>query len=341
MSQTLLFVQVINLSGSRIVILCAKMTRVWGRKKIIWVSFCTQQVSCDWQSSSQNYSSQNNPNSRVSFAAEAVLMTCLTAACWSLESALTCRAVNREMRGSIEIKPSLCRQRRVRGSEGFVEREGERRVGGSGADRGSRGDDSIPSGSTKGCWRDLTGWAQGTEAGGNQANGMNKKGEVEKEGWPSSLWRGEPTVPFLAGYHTPQPACSPVCSCSLLTKCLCLPHKGDQFHSIQSPADITFKIKCCFLMKKQSQDTECLSMPHWYPAIRNVEILVWLQSPYTSAHVQNPSVLELPINSLLHTASTHVSVTKAKGKGLEVSDPYVHALKCWQCQKASFDGDDN
>lgn len=118
MSQTLLFVQVINLSGSRIVILCEKMTRVWGRKKIIWVSFCTQQVSCDWQSSSQNYSSRNNPNSRVSFAAEAVLMTCLTAACWSLESALTCRAVNREMRGSIEIKPSLCRQPRVRGSEG-------------------------------------------------------------------------------------------------------------------------------------------------------------------------------------------------------------------------------
>lgn len=124
MSQTLLFVQVINLSGSRIVILCEKMTRVWGRKKIIWVSFCTQQVSCDWQSSSQNYSSRNNPNSRVSFAAEAVLMTCLTAACWSLESALTCRAVNREMRGSIEIKPSLCWQPRVRSSEGFVEQEG-------------------------------------------------------------------------------------------------------------------------------------------------------------------------------------------------------------------------
>lgn len=62
-----------------------------------------------------------------------------------------------------------------------MEREGERRVGGSGADRGSRGDDSIPSGSTKGCRRDLTGWAQGTEAGGNQANGMNKKGEVERK----------------------------------------------------------------------------------------------------------------------------------------------------------------
>lgn len=124
MSQTLLFVQVINLSGSRIVILCEKMTRVWGRKKIIWVSFCTQQVSCDWQSSSQNYSSQNNPNSRVSFAAEAVLMTCLTAACWSLESALTCRAANREMRGSVEIKPSLYWQPRVRSSEGFVEQAG-------------------------------------------------------------------------------------------------------------------------------------------------------------------------------------------------------------------------
>lgn len=28
------------------------------------------------------------------------------------------------MRGSIEIKPSLCRQPRVRGSKGFVEQEG-------------------------------------------------------------------------------------------------------------------------------------------------------------------------------------------------------------------------
>jgi len=41
-----------------------------------------------------------------------------------LESALTCRAVNREMRGSIEIKPSLCQQPRVRGNEGFMEQEG-------------------------------------------------------------------------------------------------------------------------------------------------------------------------------------------------------------------------
>lgn len=138
------------------------MTRVWGRKKIIWVSFCTQQVSCDWQSSSQNYSSRNNPNSRVSFAAEAVLMTCLTAACWSLESALTCRAVNREMRGSIEIKPSLCQQPRVRGSEGLVERAG-REAGseGSAADRDTGGEGSIQSMNTKGCTRELMGWARG------------------------------------------------------------------------------------------------------------------------------------------------------------------------------------
>ena len=91
------------------------MTRVRGRKKIIWVPFGTQQVSCDWQSSSQNYSSRSNPSSRVSFAAQAVLMTCLTAACWSLESALTRRAVNREMRESIEIKPSLFWQPRWKG----------------------------------------------------------------------------------------------------------------------------------------------------------------------------------------------------------------------------------
>lgn len=91
------------------------MTRVRGRKKIIWVPFGTQQVSCDWQSSSQNCSSRSNPSSRVSFAAQAVLMTCLTAACWSLESALTRRAVNREMRESIEIKPSLFWQPRWKG----------------------------------------------------------------------------------------------------------------------------------------------------------------------------------------------------------------------------------
>lgn len=91
------------------------MTRVRGRKKIIWVPFGTQQVSCDWQSSSQNHSSQSNPSSRVSFAAQAVLMTCLTAARWSLESTLTHRAMNREMRESIEIKPSLLWQPRWKG----------------------------------------------------------------------------------------------------------------------------------------------------------------------------------------------------------------------------------
>lgn len=220
MSQTLLFVQVINLSGSRIVILCEKMTRVWGRKKIIWVSFCTQRVSCDWQSSSQNSSSRNNPNSRVSFAAEAVLMTCLTAACWSLESALTCRAVNREMRGSIEIKPSLCRQPRVRGSEGLVERE-------------LRG-----LGCRWGCWRrwqhqihehkrlhkELTGWTHDMDEGGNLTTGMNKRGEVENTGWLVKR-RTNSTVPCRLPH--PQPARSPVCSCSLLTRGLCLLYKGD------------------------------------------------------------------------------------------------------------------
>lgn len=107
------------------------MTRVRGRKKIIWVPFGTQQVSCDWQSPSQNYSSRSNPSSRVSFAAQAVLMTCLTAACWSLESALTRRAVNREMRESIEIKPSLFWQPRWKGAQRLC-RGGEESLGGGG-----------------------------------------------------------------------------------------------------------------------------------------------------------------------------------------------------------------
>lgn len=107
------------------------MTRVRGRKKIIWVPFGTQQVSCDWQSPSQNYSSRSNPSSRVSFAAQAVLMTCLTAACWSLESALTRRAVNREMRESIEIKPSLFWQPRWKGAQRLC-RGGEEGLGGGG-----------------------------------------------------------------------------------------------------------------------------------------------------------------------------------------------------------------
>lgn len=226
MSQTLLFVQVINLSGSRIVILCEKMTRVWGRKKIIWVSCCTQQVSCDWQSSSQNYSSRNNPNSRVSFAAEAVLMTCLTAACWSLESALTCRAVNREMRGSIEIKPSLCWQPRVRGRERFVEKEGWRGPGleGSIADKDSQGDDRVWSTDTKGY--------KGTDVldsrhwGREELDNWNEPKERWKmKDWQHELWRGEPTVLCLVGHHTLQPAHCPLCICSILTKHLCLPYK--------------------------------------------------------------------------------------------------------------------
>lgn len=128
------------------------MTRVRGRKKIIWVPFGTQRVSCDWQSSSQNYSSWSNPSSRVSFTARAVLMTCLTAACWRSESALTRRAVNREMRESIEIKPSLLWQarwkaclevvmRQVRGTEG----------GGFNCMEGRLGDDRVWSINTEGC----------------------------------------------------------------------------------------------------------------------------------------------------------------------------------------------
>lgn len=119
MSQALLFVQVINLSGSRIVILCGgKMTRVRGRRKIIWVPFGTQQVSCDWQSSSQNSGSWSNPSSSVSFTAGAVLMTCLTAACWRPESALTRRAVNREMREKSWNQASVTLTGQVKGLPG-------------------------------------------------------------------------------------------------------------------------------------------------------------------------------------------------------------------------------
>lgn len=72
------------------------------------------------------------------------------------------------MRGSIEIKPSLCQQPRVRGSEGFVEREGgEAGSDGWVADGDSGGDDSIPSANTKGCTRELTGLTQDTEEGGD------------------------------------------------------------------------------------------------------------------------------------------------------------------------------
>lgn len=209
MSQTLLFVQVINLSGSRIVILCEKMTRVWGRKKIIWVSFCTQQVSCDWQSSSQNYSSWNNPNSRVSFAAEAVLMTCLTAACWSLESALTCRAVNREMRGSIEIKPSLCWQPRVQGSEGFVEQGGGeaqvwrvqlqiRMV------KEMTASDQWTQKAAKRNWR---AWLKSPRKGKIRQLEWTKRERWRMKGWQHGLRRTNSTC--LAGYHILQPARSP------------------------------------------------------------------------------------------------------------------------------------
>lgn len=43
----------------------------------------------------------------------------------------------------------------------------------------------------------------------------------------------------------------------------------DQFHSIQSPADIHYKIKGFSLMKKLWQDTECLSM---HTGIQQLEI---------------------------------------------------------------------
>lgn len=323
------------------------MTRVWGRKKIIWVSFCTQQVSCDWQSSSQNYSSRNNPNSRVSFAAEAVLMTCLTAACWSLESALTCRAVNREMRGSIEIKPSLCWQPRVRGSKGFVEKEGREaqvwriqlqiRIV-----KKMTASDQWAQKAAKGNWR---AWLKTQMKRKIRQLKWTKRKRWKMKVWQHGLWR-ESTAPCLAGYHTLRQAHSSVCSCSLLTKGLCLPYKKDNFHNIQSPADIHFKIRGSSLMKKQWQDTECLSMPHWYPVIRNLDILAWLQSFCTNKHASSQSVcLSCPytvlfyINPSFHTPNTNV--TQAKGKGLEVSDLYVHASKCWQHQQASFDGDSN
>lgn len=76
-------------------------------------------------------------------------------------------------------------------------------------------------------------------------------------------------------------------------------------------------------------------------------MLIWLQSSYTNAHVKSLSELELAVDCtvlhqlLFHTAHTNISFTKAEGKGLEMSDSYVHASKCWQCQQASFDGDDN
>lgn len=101
-------------------------------------------------------------------------------------------------------------------------------------------------------------------------------------------------------------------------------------------------------MKKQWQDTECLSMPHWYPAIRNLEILVWLQSSCTNAHVKSQSVcftcpytVLFYTNPFSHTANTNISDTQAKGKGREFSDLYLRASKCWQCQQAPFDGDGN
>lgn len=110
------------------------------------------------------------------------------------------------------------------------------------------------------------------------------------EGWWHGLWRGEPTALCLAGYHTLQPDCFPVCSCSLLTKGLCLACRRDEFHSIPPPADIHFKIKSCSLMKKQWQHAEHLSMPHWHSAIRNLKILVWFQPSCTNAHAKSQSV---------------------------------------------------
>lgn len=150
----------------------------------------------------------------------------------------------------------------------------------------------------QGNWR---AWLKTLRKGEIKQLEWTKRERWKTKDWQHGSWRGESMAPFLSGYHTPQPAHSPVCSCSLLSKGLCLPYKGDQFHSIQSPADVTFKIKCYSLMKKQSQDTECLSMPHWYPAIRNSEILVWLQSSYTNAQVKSLSVVELTIDcTVLH-----------------------------------------
>lgn len=71
----------------------------------------------------KNYSSRSNPSSSVSEWGSPVLMTCLTAACWSLESALTRRAVNREMREHIEIAFSLYWTAQVKGPGDCTEKE--------------------------------------------------------------------------------------------------------------------------------------------------------------------------------------------------------------------------
>lgn len=101
------------------------------------------------------------------------------------------------MRGSIEIKPSLCQQPRVRGSEGLVEREdGEAGLEGSAADRDTGGDGSIPTRNTKAYTGQLTSFTHHTEEGGNSTTGMNKKGEVENGGLAARLVkRRNGTVP--------------------------------------------------------------------------------------------------------------------------------------------------
>lgn len=69
-----------------------------------------------------------------------------------------------------------------------MEREGgEAGLEGSAADRGTGGDGSIPSMSTKGCTRELTGLTHDTEEGGNSTTGMNEKGEVENGGLAAQL----------------------------------------------------------------------------------------------------------------------------------------------------------
>lgn len=112
------------------------------------------------------------------------------------------------MRGSIEIKPSLCQQPRVRGSEGLMEREGgEAGLEGSAADRDTGGDGSIPSRNTKGCTRELTGLTHHSEEERNSTTGMDKNGEVENGGPAAQLVkkRTNGTIPCRLSHSSASP----------------------------------------------------------------------------------------------------------------------------------------
>lgn len=84
-------------------------------------------------------------------------------------------------------------------------------------------------------------------------------------------------------------------------------------------------------MKKQRQDTECRSKPHWYPATRNSEDLVWFQSSCTNICDERVflSYLNCPSSVLFHSTpfseviDINVSDTQTKGKELEIWSLYV------------------